>query len=137
MEVAPRYKLLTLFKLFTPVTLIVNTANTVFTVYNVYTVYTEYTDYTDYTACTAYITSAIHTTSTITLFKPLTLLKLTLCKNTLFYSDCLDHQELKNTGHYGLWEFTPLTLLTLHALLSLVSLLKPLAPLNILFYFDC
>ena len=36
-----------------------------------------------------------------TLLKRLTLLSLTLCMNTLFYYDCLGHQELENIAHDG------------------------------------
>ena len=42
----------------------------------------------------------------LTLFRIMalfTLLSLTLCMNTLFYIDCLGHQELKNIAHKGLW----------------------------------
>ena len=36
-----------------------------------------------------------------TLLKRLTLLSLTPCINTLFYFDCLSHQELENIAHDG------------------------------------
>ena len=41
--------------------------------------------------------------------EPLSLLPLTLCMNTLFYIDCLCHEELKNILQNDLWELYAVT----------------------------
>ena len=54
-------------------------------------------------------TSPLTLSTMLTLLKRRTLLALTLSMNTLFYFDCLDHQELKNRAHYELLELYGVT----------------------------